>query len=148
MPKVSKGYSLDHAYKFYKEKHFSRGKEYQMTKKQYRDICYAFNKMIIEEICKGKLFPLPFNCGTLWVKKTKKDPDKPILDHHTTKKLGKKVYFTNIHSDGYVGMISWSRRKYVMKNLIYYSFRASGSEAWKVSEIFKQPGGHKRFFSR
>ena len=75
MPRLAKGkgYSLDHAYKFYKEKHGNK-----VDRKKYRDICYEFNKLLVDDVIEGKIVKLPHRLGSLWVKKYKVDLDKLV----------------------------------------------------------------------
>lgn len=147
MPGVKKGYSLIHAHKFYKEKHFSRGEEYEVTKDLYRKICCEFNKRIVETAVEGKMFNLPHGCGTIWIKKFKINWDEPPVDLNETKKAGKIVYHLNFHSDGWCARWAWSKNNSLITNLLYYSFHPTRTNSRKVSSVMKKPNGHKRYFS-
>lgn len=142
MPGVNKGYSLSHAYDFYKKKHGAK-----VDKSTYRKICYAFNKSVCEDVLEGKMVKLPHRLGSLWIKKFQVNPDKPPIDLNETKKAGKIVYHLNFHSDGWCARWSWSKLNKLVSNLIYYSFTPSRENSRAVAAVMKQPDGHKRYFS-
>lgn len=147
MPKVSKGYSLDHAYGFYKKKHFDKGDAYEVDKATYRKICYAFNKKVIDKALTGSLVKLPHSMGCIWCKKFKINWEKPPIDLNETRKKGKVVYHLNEHSNGWCARWTWSKRNNLIANLIYYSFKPTRSNSRKLSNVMQQPEGHKTFFS-
>lgn len=147
MPEVSKGYSLTHAFKFYKDKHYRRGEEYKIDRVLYRKICCEFNKKIVEKVLAGKLFHLPHSVGTLWIKKFKIDWDNPPIDFHETKKAGKTIYHLNTHSDGWAARWAWSKRNNLVSNLLYYSFDPSFTNSRLVAKEMKKKNGHKKYFA-
>ena len=142
MPGVSKGYSLTHAYKFYKEKHGN-----VVDKATYRKICYAFNLSLRDDVLKGKVVKLPHKLGSLWIKKFQTNPEKPPINLYETRKKGSVVYHMNFHSDGWSARWAWSKLNKLVTNLIYYSFKPSKKNSRMVAQIMKQPDGHKRYFS-
>ncbi len=142
MPEVSKGYSLTHAHAFFKKRH-----DVDIDRKTYRSVCYAFNKMLIEDALEGKMVKIPHRLGTIWVKKYKIDPDNPPIDLNETKKAGKIIYHLNFHSDGYTARWAWSKRNNLVTNLIYYSFKATRANGRALAKILKQPNGYKRYFT-
>jgi len=142
MPEVSKGYSLNHAYKFYKDKYGD-----DIDKATYRAVCCAFNKEVINQALEGKMVKLPHRMGSIWVKKYQIDPDNPPIDLNESKKAGKVIYHLNFHSDGYTARWAWSKRNNLVTNLIYYSFHATRANSRALAKIMKDPGGHKRYFS-
>lgn len=146
MPRLAKGkgYSLDHAHRFFQQKY--KGK-WSIDRQTYRNICYAFNKMLVEGIINGRVEKLPHSMGELWVKKYKIDYDNPPIDLNESRKAGKVIYHLNFHSDGYQCRWAWSKRNNMVKNLIYYSFKASRANGRAVAQVMKQPKGHKRYFS-
>lgn len=142
MAEVSKGYSLSHAYKFYKDKHGG-----DVDKDTYRQVCYAFNKMVIDDALEGKMVKLPHRMGSIWVKKYKVDPDKPYVDLNESKKAGKVIYHLNFHSDGFQARWAWSKRNNLVTNMIYYSFHATRANSRALAKVMKEPNGHKRYFT-
>jgi hypothetical protein len=141
MAKVSKGYSLEHSFQEFK-KTFSG----DITYKEYREICYQFNKMIVEEVLDGKSQKLPHSMGMLWIKKFKMNYDNPPLDFKATREAGKNIYHLNIESDGWCGRWNWTKRNERAKNMIYYHFKPTWSNSRACAAEFKKPGGYKKFF--
>lgn len=142
MPDVKEGYSLKHAYKFYKEKHTE-----DIDLSTYRKICCDFNKQIVEHILKGSVVKIPHSLGNLWIKKIQTNWEKPRIDIQNTKKYGKKIYHLNEHSDGWWARWYWSKNNNLITNVTYYSFHPTRDNSRAVSAIMKQKEGHKRFFS-
>ena len=142
MARISNGYGLDHSYKFYKNK-YKKG----VSRELYRKICYDLNRMIVEDALEGKVVSLPHSMGSLWIKKYQTDLDNPPIDLNESKKRGKRIYHLNEHSDGYQGRWSWHKYNNAITNKIYYSFTATRANKRAVSKVFKQPGGHKRYFA-
>ena len=142
MPDVSKGDSLSHAFVFYKDKHKSN-----VSKKEYRDICCAFNKKIVDVALTGRVVKLPFRMGEIWIKKIKTNWDNPPIDLNESKKQGKTIYHLNMHSDGWWARWYWTRTNSRISNVTYYSFDATRDNSRAVAKIMKTPGGYKRFFS-
>ena len=144
MPRLAKenGYGLDHAYKFFKKKH---GK--LVERELYRKICYDLNKMIVDNVVEGRVVHLPHAMGSLWAKKFEVNYEKPPVDLNETKKAGKTIYHLNHHSDGFMAKFTWSKRNNLIANLIYYSFKPTKANSSKISQVMKQPDGHKRYFT-
>lgn len=147
MAEVKEGYSLTHAYKFYKEKFKDRWDKYKVSKQTYKDICKDFNKMLIEEATTGKGVKLPHSLGMIWVKKFKINWNKPPVDLNASKREGKKIYHLNEHSDGWCAGWKWTKRNQAITNLIYYSFSPTWTNSRLVASIMKSGNGHKRFFT-
>jgi hypothetical protein len=159
MAKVSKGYSLTHAYKRYRERNKNRkmvydssSKEYvdiyKVSAKEYRDICKSFNDLLVDEVLTGRAVKLPHSVGMLWGKKFKMNWNKPPIDLNESKKTGWKqiIYHLNEHSDGWCAMWKWSKRNNLITNLQYYSFFPTWTNSNKMSKILKEEGGYRRFF--
>lgn len=147
MPEVIKGYSLNHAYKFYKKKHKEKWDTHEVPKEIYRDICCDFNEFIVQEALKGRFIKLPHSMGNIWCKKFKINWEKPPVDLNASKKEGKVIYHLNIHSDGWCVKWAWTKRNSMMTNLIYYGFTPTRTNSERLSAIMKQKDGHKQFFS-
>lgn len=142
MAEVSKGYSHTHCHAFYRAKTGNK-----IDKALYRKICQAFNKKLVEAIVAGRVVSLPHGLGTMWIRKFQTNWDKPRLNLPETKRIGKKVYYDNMHSDGWWARWYWSRVVSTNVNLQYYSFHATRKNARLVSAVMKQPDGHKRYFT-
>jgi hypothetical protein len=147
MAEVKTGYSLTHAYRYYRDKFKPKGDRYKVTRQQYRDICKEFNQMIVQEVLTGKGVKLPHSMGMLWIKKFKINWDNPPVDLNASKKAGKKIYHLNDHSDGWCAGWKWAKRNQAITNLIYYSFSPTWTNSREVARIMKEEGGHKKFFT-
>lgn len=105
-------------------------KMYPHKKYSYK-ICKAvvsdFNKMAIESTLKTAL---DFSVGhfIIGVRKNKltfaKKNSIPV-DWKETKRIGKKVYMINSHTDGYIFRWRWRRSQSRVKNRTAYAFRAT-----------------------
>lgn len=142
MPDVKKGYSLTHAHKFYEKKHGVK-----IEKSLYKNICYEFNKELVNVILTGRIVKLPHRVGDLWIKKIKTDWTNPPIDLNASKKAGKKIYHLNSHSDGWWARWYWTRNNSPIPNINYYAFDATRDNSRAVAAIMKQENGYKRFFS-
>lgn len=147
MPRIKNGYSLTHAYKYFKKKYKDRSDSYKITEKQYKTLCKAFNESVIDLALEGKGVKLPHSLGMLWVKKFKMNWDKPPIDLNATKKEGKIIYHLNAHSNGWCARWQWTRRNQDVRNLIYYNFDMTKTNKQRIPPIMKQENGYKRFFT-
>ena len=147
MAEVKEGYSLTHAYRFYRNKFKGKGEQYKVDRQTYRNICKDFNQMLVDEILTGKSVKLPHSMGMLWIKKFKINWDNPPVDLNESRKQGKTIYHLNHHSDGWCARWSWTKRNQAISNLVYYSFTPTWTNSREVSRIMKEEEGHKRFFT-
>tara|TARA_R110000764_G_scaffold168246_2_gene255504 strand:+ start:316 stop:759 length:444 start_codon:yes stop_codon:yes gene_type:complete len=147
MASVKKGFSLSHCFTFYKKKHEKRGANYKVSKKEYRDVCCAFNKKLTETILTGRIFSIPHGLGDFCVRKFETDWEKPPVDLRASKLAGKQIFHLNDHSDGFWARWYWKRACTRTTNLIYYSFAPSRANSRAIATAMKKPGGHKMFFS-
>lgn len=139
MESIKRKHSLDDCYKFFKNKY-----KIAVTKKEYRNICYDFNKMIAKDVLKGKITTIPYYLGALWGKKFK--APKKQVDFDETKRLGKTIYHLNEHSDGYSVRWAWEKKNNLVTNLIYYSFIPSRKNKRDLVSSVKEKDGHKKYF--
>lgn len=104
------------------------GYESNLKKSALVEICKDFNKLVINAmIYEGFIFSLPYQLGTLSIRKNKTNPNRKRLNFNLTKKYNKKIYHDNRHSDGFYGKFHWSKNglKSKFKYKSYYSFRPS-----------------------
>ena len=139
MTEQTKRHSLSDCYKFFKEKY-----DISVSKKEYRSICYDFNKEIVKDVLKGRVTKLPYYLGALWGKKFKSS--KLQVDFAETKRLGKTIVHLNEHSDGYSVRWAWEKKNNLITNLKYYTFVPSRENARALSGEVKKPDGHKKYF--
>jgi hypothetical protein len=90
---------------------------------------------IIEKEIDG--FKLPFGMGYLCA--CKYVPSKPAINWSATNELGKYVFHTNMHTDGYACRITWFRVGRVDNTHYHeiYKFKAVQDLSRSVSENFK-----------
>lgn len=144
---VKEGYSLTHAYKEYKEDCRERGEVYgKVNEHIYRKICKDFNEMLVAEAMTGRCVSFPHYMGGLAVRKQEVDFEKLKIDWGETDKLGKIIYHTNQHSDGFFARWMWKTPWNV--STAYYKFVPVRGIKTRLSKIMKQEGGHKRFFTK
>lgn len=142
MPQVKEGYSLTHAYKFFKKKY--KGK-YDITLRQYRDICFTFNKLVAKDMLDGKIINLPFCLGKIFIFKYETNWNNPPIDFKATKEQKKVVYFLNRHSEGWGAKFKWNKQIRNIPNLLYYSFKATYTINRQLGQIMLQKDGHKKY---
>ena len=147
MGEVNKGYSLNHAYKFYKKKYYPKGEQYKISKRAYRDICCDFNKMLVEDAFKGKIIKLPYSMGMIRIKKYKITYSKLKIDIKKTKETGKTHYLLDIPPDGYLARWIWLKLRCSIPNIKFYSFEPTWTNARRLRKGIKVRDAHKTYMS-
>lgn len=142
--KPGTGYGLDHAYKFFRKKHYKTPTAKGVDLSLYRKVCQDFNLLLVEDVKKGRRTMIPHRLGYLWFKKWAIDFDHPPVDWVETKKAGKYIYHLDCE---YVGKWKWDRNPKDMTNLIYYSLTIANKNKVATRKILYAPNGHKRFFT-
>jgi len=104
---------------------------------QCRDIIYHANKIIaaaIQNEVDG--FKVPFGMGYLCA--TKYMAEKPAINWKLTKQLGKYVYHTNMHTDGYTCRVMWFRVGRASNSHFHeiFKFKAMRGLGRSVSALF------------
>lgn len=127
---IKNALTLTDAYKDYKE--MSEGKGlFDQPEKVYKAVNKRFNELLmIEYLVKdARIFYLPHMVGVLSIEKKKikvpKDGKANLrIDWEQTKKLGKRIYHLNSHTNGYNYRFLWRRRGVDarVKNITKYSF--------------------------
>jgi len=149
MAQVKKGFSLTHAFKFYREKYGKpKGGDYKIDNKTYRTICQDFNKALVAKALTGSGVKMPFGIGKLWIQKFKINWDKPPIDFNATKLAGETRYHLNLHSDNFCARWKWDKKNRNMTNLIYYSFKPTDTNSELASAEMRKEDGHKKFFTK
>jgi hypothetical protein len=136
--------SIVDTYKYYKKKHKKDHVDYTT----YRQICNDFNQMFVQELFEGKIKDLYNGLGKIYICKLPTDYTKPCLDYKSTKELGKKVYHTNIHSDGFYARFIWVKARARTKRVRKFIFTPTWANKRALASIMKTPGGHKKFLIR
>lgn len=108
-----------------------------LTYNQCKDIILHANK-VVADVIKNEVdgFKLPYGMGYLCV--TKYTPSKPAINWNATKKIGKYVFHTNMHTDGYSCRIMWYRVGRVDNAQFHevYKFKAMRYLSRDVSALF------------
>jgi hypothetical protein len=108
-----------------------KGWDKVLTKSQYvslnKDFLFEVSLLIIRE---KFLFKMPYKLGTIRIKRILKSK-RPGIDWEKTKKLGKQVRYSNLHTDGKGFRWSWDKPRFGITNQSYYTFKATRDEVKK-----------------
>jgi hypothetical protein len=128
----------------YKDYIASVKEEYHCTEKEYKDICYLFNKLISDKmIDEGYKFKLPDNMGSISVSKNKMKYEKLHFDYVEWRKSGIKSYHLNEHSDNYYAFVRWNKVGSTLKNKYFYGFKFTKANRRRVAKVMKTENGHQ-----
>jgi nucleoid DNA-binding protein len=136
--------TLDDAYIYYKELHGSKEK-FNISRKEFRKICYAFNKELVNKVLEGLVVKLPYNLGEFYVKKFQVRWGDLRINWKLTKEQGKKVFLTGENSDNYACKWVWQRSSKESTNVSSYSFKTTKANRKGMAKVMNEPNGHKRF---
>lgn len=101
----------------------------------YRNLMKDFFKLLAIEIIRSAyFFRIPYHLGLIRIRKFKTKVGSPgSINWKETRRLGKHVYHTNKHTDGYYFRWRW------MKSSIHAAFRNSNYYHFRVTETRKEP---------
>lgn len=94
-----------------------------LTEKQFSDVMRVFHEELIDEMINnvnGVILPSQLACLEI---KSKRSEDSTIIDHKTSRELGKVVYFTNYNTDSHVANIMYTTP---------YGFGFKDSKLWTL----------------
>ncbi len=137
-------------YKYYLKNRPLKGldRDYNVSRKEYRDIVCDFNKEIAEEIVVNAYeFIMPSKLGTIFVGKRKsrieldengevKYTNYPI-DWMESKKRGKIIRNFNEHTDGYRCYWCYTKTTANYNNKSIYFFRATRTNTRFLAKVLK-----------
>lgn len=136
---------LKEAYKLYKiEK--AKTKEKPVRFSTFIKICELANKEIVERCLEGDTVNFPHGVGMLSIKKRKTNYNNLKIDYKATAEEGKKIYHTNLHSDGYYALFVWKKNLFSIHNAYWYKFKIAWGNKSKVAKVLKEPKGHLKFY--
>lgn len=166
MAKISKGYSLDHAYGFYKKSVAKKAQKFKISKKEYKEICKEYISTIIDiMLLEGQTIPLPYGLGDLRIRRSLTIPEfglaksdrKLKIDWKSTNELWKSnpelkeqkqfVYHLNDHSDGWYAVWHWTKFNMRLKGKRVYSFDPCWSNKRRLAKIMQEPKAYSRYFT-
>lgn len=157
--KIKSDYLLPQLYKEYK-------KVYSFTDvlndSEFRKIIKCFNKKFVKKLYEGTYFTLPYKLGDFYIRKYKPlvkiDKDGNIVmtnrrsvDYKSTNQLWKdypelkhkqRVYYDNLHTDGYMFKFNW-RRYHLGEMFKLYNFYAAKNIRINFAEYLRNnPNQH------
>ena len=116
-----------------------------LSKKEFSNLIYEFNKKIIDLVIDGHIVELPQNLGYLYIAGKKQkikivnaNGKKRIyglsINRVRSKKVGKLIFCTNEHTGGIRYKFKWdrSKKKILFKN--YYKFKATWGNRIKLAK--------------
>ena len=136
----TQSYTIKDFYKYYLS-YAKDGKVYQIDYTTYRKIITDYFMFIRDEVLeKSREFKMPCRLGKVFIFKRKPkswSKESLCVDFKTTKEIGKVVYHTNEHSDGYKYRFYWSKLKSLIPNKIKYQLVVTRHNKRRLCEIIK-----------
>ncbi len=149
-------YGIKDYYKFYKihaDSYVTKSKydteEYQFKNpiveyKEFTSILREFFSIMSNEIMQNnEEFKIPYKFGSISIKKfkpkvyTKRSTIGLPIDWAASKKLGKKVYFTNDNRDGFVYRWKWTKQYKSMRSVNWYKFISCRANKRALAVVLK-----------
>ena len=130
---------LPKSYQFY-SKHLTWRQQGLIKKKLYCQILKLANQKIMKRIIEDSVeFIIPYGLGRLRVRKKKMTRIvTSLVNWVETKKQGKKVYWINEHSDGYLMKFYWDKYLAAISNISLYKFVATKSNRQHLSATIRK----------
>lgn len=114
---------------------------------KFKEVSYAVNKKIMEELRNGRELTLPYRLGSLRIKKNKVNLNNLKVDFDYYNKTGKIKKHLNSHSDEFYFHYRWDRRTCDIVNYRYYSFVPTRENKRLLSALIKSgEKGKKDYF--
>lgn len=92
----------------------------EVNRELYGKITQRFTDLVWERILEGDIFKPPGRMGEFQLVKIKA---KKLYNLTLSKKLGKKIYYDNFHSDGCFVKLRWNKKQANFKNRFYWQFK-------------------------
>lgn len=126
--------TLDNFYKDY----YNEFKEtsFHLEKKEFKHAVQLIFKLIVQELFAGNTIKLPYNLGELYIDKFQLKGKKKI-DFGASRKYGKIIYYSNLHSDGFTYKVIWSKNKSRFQNRKLYHFKLTRANSRELSKRIK-----------
>jgi hypothetical protein len=116
-------YWIKHIYDSYLEECVNDGVQY-VSLKTFQSLWMDYAKYIINKVLyEGLTFTFPYQLGDLYIEKYIINTKVRAVDYGATRKLGKTVYYTNEHSNGYKYRVKWEKKGIHITNGEKYRFR-------------------------
>lgn len=134
------------------EKFCATHPQISLTYDKWLEIIYTFNYALRDHILEtGDRCKLPWGFGTLSIEKRKvkkfivhngKEYIALPIDWPKSRKLGKRVYHLNAHTDGYRYKWYWFRADSRLYQSEIWVFKPSRVSSRKLAEYLKRPNSH------
>lgn len=138
--RIKNAYTAHQMYEFYLRDNPEGSYDY-IKREDYVELVNEYCKYLSECIVdNGGIVKLPYNKGTLGVYKwlsRSKNPKRTPIDWVKSKELGKRVYLTNSHSNGYLYRFMWNKGMRYKTLLSFYKFRPARELARRLAYIVK-----------
>jgi hypothetical protein len=144
MRKATDSLGLSQIYKQYKAI-----EENPLTEKEFKAVCYEFNKLASKEIIENsQILKLPYRLGELSIQKKKLNYNRLRFDFNTFNKTGIKAFHVNKHSDEYIAYFYWCKKKCKVKGKRYYHFKPTRCNSRAIAKVMNEPDGHKKYYMK
>lgn len=149
MAEVREGVSLNHAYKFHKDKKKAKGQK-PVTQKIFRQVCYSFNKKLVVRVVEGFHTQLPGHMGYLRIVGRKINRSRMFVDFKATKEHGETIFHDNRETDGCYFFWNWTKPNHLVKNMQYYTYypargNKGDSPKEKLKDVLQTARGYLRY---
>lgn len=114
---------------------------------EYKQICWTSNSMYAKYVMEGERVKLPQGFGSLAINK-KKQTHKIIKDGKEkitlavnwveSKKKGKKVYYSNLHTQEYRFKWYWFKNEVFLQHTQLWQFNATRMNSRHLAKLLKQ----------
>jgi hypothetical protein len=124
MAKLAK--TLKDAYLSYPNR-ISAKDPFYVSNVDFRAICLAANRVIMDRCMEGESFHMPHFLGEIRIKKVKIpiSLQKRKINYKLTKEFRKAIYHSNNHSEQYYAKWFWDKGKCKVPNKTAYKFRGT-----------------------
>jgi nucleoid DNA-binding protein len=115
--------------------------------KTFKDIIYTSNSIYANYALEGEKVKLPQGFGSLAIDKRKQRYKRNIngvdkiclaVNWQESKKLGRKIYYTNAHTEGYRYKWYWFKREVFLTDNYIWGFTPTRINSRKLAQLLKQ----------
>lgn len=116
--KIKVKYKAKHLYKYYLA---NTEKELALDNGTFYKVVMDMNNLMMDGLINGETFMLGAGLGDIGIRRYKHKGVDKVIDFHTSMKIKKKVYYTNLLREGYRHFPKWYKKK-TTNNIYAYSF--------------------------
>jgi hypothetical protein len=112
----------------------------------WREVTRAGNHVLTQLLVQeGSLVALPHGLGKLVVFRKLTNFDKPSVDWAMTRRMGKKCYHLNTHSNYFKAFLHWEKITCSFRGSSFYAFRLVRVVKRNISAVMQKPDGYKTY---